>query len=80
MKDCWGCKRFRTTALAVPPPGFFPTSRTEGSTAFEVIGVDFAGPIRYRAKINREGKTYIALFACSLSRAVSSRIFAQPGD
>ena len=27
-----------------------PTDRTEGSAPFEVIGVDFAGPIKYRIK------------------------------
>ena len=70
MKGCWGYKRFQATALAAPPPGLLPTNRTEGTTAFEVVGVDFAGPIRYRKGGNREGKAYIALFACSLTRAV----------
>ena len=69
-KDCWGCKRFQVTAVAAPPPGPLPTNRTEGTTAFEVAGVDFAGPIRYRKGSNREGKAYIALFACSLTRGV----------
>ena len=31
--------------MATPPPGLLPIDRTEGSTPFEVIGVDFAGPI-----------------------------------
>ena len=69
-KECWGCKRFQATAVATPPPGLLPTNRTEGTTAFEVVGVDFAGPIRYRKGSNREGKAYIALFACSLTRGV----------
>jgi len=38
--------------------------------AFEVIGVDFAGPIRYKCSKKTEGKSYLAIFACSLSRAV----------
>ena len=66
-KNCWGCKRFQATAIAAPPPGPLPTNRTEGTTAFEVAGVDFAGQIRYRKGSNREGKAYIALFACSLT-------------
>ena len=70
MKDCWGCKRFQVAALAAPPPGLLPNSRTEGDTAFDVIGVDFAGPIRYRQRAKRERKAYIALFSCSLCRAV----------
>ena len=36
---------------------------------FEVLGVDFAGPIRYQ-KGKSEKKSYLALFACSLCRAV----------
>ena len=33
-------------ALAAQPPGMLPRERTEGSTAFEVVGLDFAGPIK----------------------------------
>ena len=69
-KDCWGCKRFQATALTAPPRGLLPSDRTRGETAFEVVGIDFAGPIRYRQTANREGKAYLALFACSLTRAV----------
>ena len=69
-KDCWGCKRFQATALTAPPPGLLPSDRTRGQTAFEVVGIDFAGPIRYRQTANRKGKAYLALFACSLTRAV----------
>lgn len=42
-KNCWGCKRFQATAIATPPPGPLPSNRTEGTTAFGVTGVDFAG-------------------------------------
>ena len=37
---------------------------------FQVIGVDFAGPIAYQTKGNKDGKAYIILFTCSLTRAV----------
>ena len=47
-----------------------PRERTEGSTAFEVVGVDFAGPIKYRKSPRVEGKAYLVLYACSLSRAL----------
>ena len=67
--NCWGCKRFRVKAFDEPPPGPLPKTRTEGSTPFEIVGVDFAGPIRYR-KGKSEKKAYLALFACSLCRAV----------
>ena len=44
--ECWGCKRFRLRAYNNPPPGNLPTTRTQGSTPFEAVGVDFAGPIQ----------------------------------
>ena len=54
-------------ALATPPPGLLPTDRTERSTPFEVIG---AGPIKYRIRAKTEGKAYLALYACSLTRGL----------
>ena len=47
-KSCYGCKRFQATAYAAPPPGNLPTTRTQGTNPYQVIGVDYAGPIRYR--------------------------------
>lgn len=68
-RKCNGCKRFHATAFAKPPSGNLPIDRTVGSSAFQVIGVDYAGPIPYRVGKNRERKSYILLYACSLSRA-----------
>ena len=70
LRACSGCKRFQAMALATPPPGLLPTDRTEGSTPFEVIGVDFAGPIKYRIRAKTEGKAYLALCACSLKQGL----------
>ena len=56
--------------MQVPAPGSLPTDSTSPGGAFEVIGVDYGGPIRYHAGGNREAKTYILLWTCSLSRAV----------
>ena len=70
IKSCWGCKRFQALALAAPPPGLLPKERTEGSAAFEVVGLDFARPIRYRKSPRVKGKAYLTLYACSLSRAL----------
>ena len=74
IKSCWGCKRFQAIAISSPPPGLLPRERTEGSTAFEVVGVDFAGPIKYRRSARVEGKAYLVLFACNLSRALHLEI------
>ena len=70
IKRCYGCKRFQAVTHAHPPVGNLPKDRTEGSVPFQVIGVDFAGPIAYRTKGNKDGKAYIILFTCSLTRAV----------
>ena len=69
-RRCYGCKRLTATAYAAPPPGILPTTRTEGKNAYQVIGVDFAGPLQYRTANNREGKAYILLYACSLTRGI----------
>ena len=34
------------------------------------MGVDFAGPLKYREKRRREAKAYIVLYACSLTRGL----------
>ena len=69
-KNCNGCKRFQAKAFQAPPPSNLPSTRTQGTTPFQVLGVDFAGPIKYELKAKREGKAYLVLFACSLTRAV----------
>ena len=67
-KSCHGCKKFQASACASPPPGNLPTTRTQGTNPYQVIGVDYAGPIRYRVSKQREGKAYVLLYACSLTR------------
>ena len=69
-KNCYGCKRFMTSAYAAPPPGILPTNRTQGINPYQVIGVDYAGPLRYRTSKQRDGKAYILLYACSLTRGI----------
>ena len=72
IKKCYGCKRFQAVALKRPPPGNLRRDRTEGRAAFQVIGVDFAGPLQYRKGKKNEDKAYIVLYACSLTRGKSS--------
>ena len=67
---CWGCKRFRTKAFQSSPPGRLPTIRTQGDTPYQVTGVDFAGPIKYRTKSKAVKKAYLALYGYSLTRGV----------
>ena len=49
-------------AYQAPLPGNLPT--------IILIGVDFTGPIHYTAKPKTESKAYLAVYACSLTRAV----------
>ena len=68
--NCHGCVRFRAQSYHRPPPGRLPPTRTQGTTPFQVLGVDFAGPIRYKTTAGAERKSYLVLYACSLMRAV----------
>ena len=56
--------------MASPTPGKLPKDRTEGTSPFQVVGVDYAGPIKFRKSGKQEGKAYIVLYACSLTRAL----------
>jgi hypothetical protein len=70
IKSCSGCYRFQAKAYASLPPGKLLTDRTEGSEAFVVVGVVFVGPIKYRKSKKQEGKAYVVVYACSLTRAL----------
>ena len=71
IRGCFGCKKFQAAAFKSPPPGNLPVDRTTGSVPFQIVGVDYAGPISYKISTKRgDGKAYILLFACSLTRAI----------
>ena len=69
-KSCHGCKRFQASAYAAPRPLNLPTTWTQGTNPYQVIGVDYAGPIRYRVSKQREGKAFVLLYACGLTRGI----------
>ena len=70
IKSCYGCRRFQAAAVVQPPPGLLPKDRAEENHAFQVVGVDYAGPLKYRKKSGKDGKAYIVLYTCSLTRAL----------
>ena len=70
VRSCYGCRRFQAHAFAAPPPGRLPTDRTQGGAPFQVVGLDYAGPIKYRSKGKSEDKAYILVYSCSLTRAL----------
>ena len=67
---CNGCKRFQAIAFPAPPQGNLPIDRTRGSRGFQVIGLDYAGPIYYMNNKRRVLKSCLLLYCCSLTRAV----------
>ena len=76
--ECYGCKRFTATPVTAPVPGTLPEDRTVVGAAFEVVGEDFAGPIRYRQNTKSERKAFLTIFTCSLSRAVHLELLPSP--
>ena len=70
IRNCYGCKKFRSLPYHPPKPGPLPKDRTEKCFPFEVIGTDYAGPIYYKTKKKSELKAYILLFSCSVTIAV----------
>ena len=69
INKCYGCKRFHAIAFLKPPEGNLPRDRTEGTRPFQIVGIDYAGPILYR-HVNKLCKAYILLVSCSLTRAI----------
>ena len=67
-------------AYSVPSPGIIPTTRTEGENAFEIIGVDFAGPLKYRTTRKTIKKFYLVLYACNLTRGIYLELLPSFGD
>ena len=56
--------------MTAPPAGLLPTERTNNREAFEVVETDFAGLDLYKLRNKREGKAYLVISSCSLSKAV----------
>ena len=69
VKSCHGCRRFQAQAFSSPPRGHLPKDQTEGQTPFQVVGVDYAEPLKYHDSAKTEGKAYVLLYACSLAGA-----------
>lgn len=69
VNGCLLCKRFRVRAGDAPAAPL-SNDRLSSTNAFEVVGVDFAGPLYVRSPGGDESKCYIALFTCASSRAL----------
>ena len=85
--NCEKCKRYRVKPIEPPSTGLMPEFRTEYTPPFTVVGVDFAGPLRYRLETYEanndcphDGKCYIALFTCATTRAVYLKLCRTAGQ
>ena len=70
IRNCYGCKKFRSLPNHSPKSGPLPKYRTEKCFPFEVIGTNYASPICYETKKKSELKAYILSFSCRATRAV----------
>ena len=70
IKRCHECERFQAVLYPSPVPGNLLRDRTERRLPFQVIGVDYAGPIKYRKRKNVEAKAWIVVYACAVTRAL----------
>lgn len=65
---CSVCLRFRLQP-ATAPTAPLPADRVRRCHPFEVVGVDFAGPLYVKTK-QGSSKSYLALFTCAETRAI----------
>ena len=63
---CVICRRVSASPFHLPPPPPLPKCRVTMSRPFTNTGVDFCGPF----KLKRQGKWYVAIFTCAVTRAV----------
>ena len=47
-RDCYGCRRYRVRPYPGSSQAPLPTSRTTPEEPYAVVGIDYAGPIRYQ--------------------------------
>ncbi|XP_035206536.1 uncharacterized protein LOC118181490, partial [Stegodyphus dumicola] len=66
INKCVICYRFKAKPLSqdIAP---LPIERITEANPFEVVGLDFAGPMSTK---DETGKAYIALYTCAVTRAV----------
>lgn len=65
IRGCSRCRRFRARAVSVPE-GPLPLDRLKLTRAFDVTGVDMAGPLYLKGN----KKVWIAVFSCAVTRGV----------
>ena len=74
LSKCTICKRHEGQAYSAPQTAALPDFRVRQAPAFSKVGVDFAGPLSVKATAGGTRKFYIALFSCSVTRAVHLKL------
>ncbi|UYV67071.1 hypothetical protein LAZ67_4003814, partial [Cordylochernes scorpioides] len=65
VSQCAKCRRFSSKPVKTAPI-HLPLDRVRDATAFEILGVDLAGPLYLKNKT----KAWIVLFTCAVFRAI----------
>ena len=68
LRKCVICKRYEGRAVSSPPLPQLPEERVGEYPPFANTGVDFAGLLYIKS--DKEGKAYVCLFTCSITRAI----------
>ncbi|GFU77361.1 integrase catalytic domain-containing protein [Trichonephila clavipes] len=78
IKRCIECCRFNSKP-SYPKMGDLPKQRITQTRPFEIVGIDFAGPILTKFQHLRKAnkfKSYICLFICLATKAVHLELFS----
>ena len=71
FRKCVICKRYQGNTLVPPESPGLPKLRIESSHAYQVIGLDYAGPFFMKnSNMDAPSKAYILLLTCTSSRAI----------
>ena len=69
QKACLPCRR-RCLLPEAAPVAPLPKERINEATPFEVVGIDFCGPLYCRDELASTEKVYVVVFSCTVTRAV----------
>ena len=75
VRRCVLCRKHEGNSYATPPVPPLPVERVSNMPPFNNTGLDFAGPLYVRDKLNgatdnQEIKVYVCLFTCASSRGL----------
>jgi len=79
LHSCVTCRRHKGKPYQAPPPPPLPEFRVKTAPAFTFTVLDYAGPLHVKgANKKTEGKVWICLYTCGVTRAVHLDIVPDP--